>query len=126
MLSTAVQVRVQIKEKYTPLAAFHREQFSEKKIQDRHHKNADIEVSLKYTDTYIYTGISEYLFGVENMVRYIYKKLKRGAAPGCDGVSSEHLKFVINTIGTSIIAYCYYTTLPYHILLSVARYAGIY
>ncbi len=28
------------------------------------------------------------------------------------------------TIGTSIIAHCYYTTLPYH--LSIARYAGIY
>ncbi len=30
-------------------------------------------------------------------------------------------------IGTSIIAHCYYTTLPYHILLlSITRYAGIY
>ncbi len=29
-------------------------------------------------------------------------------------------------IGTSIQAHGYYTTLPYHILLSIARYAGIY
>ncbi len=30
-------------------------------------------------------------------------------------------------IGTSItIVLCYYTTLPYHILLSIARYAGVY
>ncbi len=42
------------------------------------------------------TVMSEHLFSVKNMVRYI-KKLKRGAAPGCDGVSSEHLKFAINT-----------------------------
>ncbi len=40
--------------------------------------------------------ISEYLFSVENMVKYI-KKLKWGAAPDCDGVSSKHLKFAINT-----------------------------
>ncbi len=44
----------------------------------------------------LYTVMSEYLFSVENMVRYM-KKLKRGNAPGCDGVSSEHLKFAINT-----------------------------
>ncbi len=29
-------------------------------------------------------------------------------------------------LGTNIIAHCYYTTLPYHILLSIARYGGIY
>ncbi len=28
-------------------------------------------------------------------------------------------------MGTSIIVHCYYTTLPYHILLSIARYAGV-
>ncbi len=30
------------------------------------------------------------------------------------------------SIGTSIVAHCYYTTLPYYIFLSIARYAGIY
>ncbi len=29
-------------------------------------------------------------------------------------------------IGISIQAHGYYTTLPYHVLLSIARYAGIY
>ncbi len=42
------------------------------------------------------TVISEYLFSVENMVKYI-KKLKWSAAPDCDGVSPEHLKFAIKT-----------------------------
>ncbi len=52
-------------------------------------------MSLKYNDMEN-TVMSEYLFSVENMVSYI-KKLKKGAAPGCDGVFSEHLKFAINT-----------------------------
>ncbi len=33
---------------------------------------------------------------------------------------------LIKTIGTSIVAHCYYATLLYHILLSRARYAGVY
>ncbi len=32
----------------------------------------------------------------------------------------------VSFIGTSIVAHCCYTTLPYHILLSIARYAEIY
>ncbi len=78
------------------LAAFYRELFSKK---DRGKadtiKNADIEVSLKCNDMEN-TVMSEYLFSVENIMRYL-KKLKWGAAPGCDGVSLEHLKFAINT-----------------------------
>ncbi len=52
-------------------------------------------MSLKHNDVENIV-MSEYLFSVENMVRYI-KKLKQVATPGYDGVSSEHLKFAINT-----------------------------
>ncbi len=52
-------------------------------------------MSLKYNDIENKV-MSEHLFSVESMVRYI-KKLKQGAAPGCDGVSSEHIQFAINT-----------------------------
>ncbi len=46
------------------------------------------------------TVMSEYVFGVEmskTIVSYI-KELKKGAAPGYDGVSSEHLKIAITII----------------------------
>jgi hypothetical protein len=36
------------------------------------------------------------VFSHEKLLRYI-KKLKRGAAPGCDGIVAEHFKFSINT-----------------------------
>ncbi len=77
---------------------------------------------LKYNDIKNIV-MSEYLFSVENMVRYI-KKLKRGAAPGCDSVFSEHLKIAINTSLPQCLSDILTLCVRYDVLLR-SFYSGI-
>ncbi len=41
-------------------------------------------------------------------------------------LNNSCINFICTAIGSRIIAHCYYTTLSYHIILSIATYAGIY
>ena len=37
--------------------------------------------------------VDDWLFSVEDVDRAVFSKLKRGKAPGCDGLSPEHLVY---------------------------------
>ncbi len=78
------------------LANFYKEKFSEQNRQKTDTiKQAELDVMRKYDDIQSQVD-TNYVFSTEKVVKYI-QKLRRGAAPGCDGITAEHLKFSINS-----------------------------